>query len=358
MENNNKTINWLAIDTDAGVDDAVAICLLFKHTSSYQIKLINSVQGNCNVNQVVTNVAKCLNVCQNDNDDNGNSKSERIPIGLGSEKALDGSQVDATFFHGKDGLGDVTDGTIPTPELYNTDNVDAVQSLIDLAILAKQTPNVKLTLLALGPLTNVAKTMMIADERLNGDDNQKLMNMIDELVIMGGCGNARGNITRVAEFNVYNDVDAAAHVFQHWTKDNITVVPWEYCVKHAISWDRYDAVFGLNNPKHTQVGTFLSKILHRTYGERDGGSDEINREKHGAVICDPMAAAYCLNPQIAKSHQFVHVEVECKSETTKGMTVVDWGSYDGANRKKNVKWLLDMDDDLYFRYLKELCIRD
>ena len=91
---------WLAIDTDAGVDDAVALCLAMQLAESYgyEVKMISCVQGNCSLDQVAINVAKCREACRGV----GNPEPK---ICIGSDKSLKGTQVDATFFHGNDGLG-------------------------------------------------------------------------------------------------------------------------------------------------------------------------------------------------------------------------------------------------------------
>lgn len=337
---------WLAIDTDAGVDDAVALCLAMQLAESYgyEVKMISCVQGNCSLDQVAINVAKCREACRGV----GNPEPK---ICIGSDKSLKGTQVDATFFHGNDGLGDVTDGSISNPTAIHTNDC-AIDELVNLANEAKSIEDVHLTIIALGPLTNIAKAMM---------KSASFSSSVDELLLMGGCGNARGNITRVAEFNIYNDPEAAQYVFINWTRKEITVASWEYTVQHPLPWHDFDSILGINNPNHNEVGNFLSKILHKSYGNHENCEERKSssaRPIEGAVICDPCAMIYFLDRRTAKSCEYVHVEVECESELTRGMTVVDWGCYDGSNRTRNVKWLKQMDVNLYADILRQACLNN
>ena len=335
---------WLAIDTDAGIDDAVAICLALQleEMYGYEVKLVTCVQGNCSLEQVAINVAKCRERCKGPG-------CESPRICLGAEKALNGTQVDATFFHGADGLGDVTDGSIKDP-VKSYDSQCGIDALVTLAKEADTVGDVFLTIVALGPLTNIAMAMMQSDN--------ELVELVDEFILMGGCATACGNITRVAEFNIYNDAEAAKYVFQNWSRPTIAVASWEYTVQHPLSWQHFDDILGLNNPRHNCVGEFLSKILHKTYGNHDACEERKSspRSTDGAVICDPCAMIYFIDKQTATSIDFVHVDVECESTLTRGMTVVDRGlSYDGMNRQKNVKWLMEMDQKLMLEILQNAC---
>ena len=339
-----NTKRWLAIDTDAGIDDSVAICMALKLEKLYdfEVKLITCVQGNCSLEQVAINVAKCREACMG-------RGSDKPRICLGADKALNGTQVDATFFHGIDGLGDVTDGSIEDPAIAHDDEC-GIEALVTLAKEAKSMHDVHLTVIALGPLTNIAKAMMQSENQF--------VELVDEFILMGGCGNARGNITRVAEFNIYNDADAAKYVFQYWNRQTISVASWEYTVQHPLPWQYFDDFLGINNPRHNQVGAFLSKILHKTYGRHEESEERKSspRASDGAVICDPCAMIYFIEKRTAKSVELVHVDVECQSELTRGMTILDWGSYDGINREKNVKWLMQMDENFMLNILRRICL--
>mmetsp|Transcript_8451 Transcript_8451/g.12525 ORF Transcript_8451/g.12525 Transcript_8451/m.12525 type:complete len:414 (-) Transcript_8451:61-1302(-) len=345
-KSSNKNKRWLAIDTDAGIDDAVAICLALELAEEYgiEVTLLTCVQGNVCLEQVAVNVAKCRAVCAEEGTCTSATASNSPPIYLGSELAMNGSQVDATFFHGADGLGDVVDA-IDHPGETSVEGC-AIDALIDLAHQAKA-QNISLTVLALGPLTNIAKAMQ---KEIN------FMCLVDELVLMGGCGNARGNVTRVAEFNVYNDAEAAEYVFREWTQPNIVVASWEFTVNHPIPWRQFDELLAVDNPSHTRVGAFLSKVLHKAYGSREKTSRE--RSNVGAVICDPCALVYCLDSSAVTKFERVHVEVECKGELARGMTILDAGtSYDRVARERNVKWLSEMDMRVFVQMLHRICLK-
>jgi purine nucleosidase len=341
---------WLAIDTDAGIDDAVAICMALKLSSFYgmEVKMISCVQGNCDVKQVGINCVKCREACFG-------KGSQSPPIYIGAAEALDGTQNNASFFHGADGLGDVVDDDIRididvTKEVEEMSAIDALNELIEDAASQE---DVHLTIIALGPLTNIAKSMM----KMKGGPTRFITN-VDEFIFMGGCGNARGNVTRVAEFNVHNDCEAAEYVFRHWVRENVSVASWEYTVENALPWEDFERLLQINNSNHSSVGNFLSKVLYKAYGSQGeiSGDDPVRGRQNGVIICDPCAMAYCLDKKSATSYNNVNVEVECKSELTRGMTVIDWGSYDGATRVKNVKWLEKMDINIYVEMLNRICL--
>uniref|UniRef100_A0A7S1BQZ1 Inosine/uridine-preferring nucleoside hydrolase domain-containing protein n=1 Tax=Corethron hystrix TaxID=216773 RepID=A0A7S1BQZ1_9STRA len=215
--------NWLAIDTDAGIDDAVALCMALKLSSVRplscskggvsgddtiaappEVKLLTCVGGNVPVRQVQKNVHKCIAACKSDG---CLPLDPEVCVGADHTFASitgDGDPVQhvhATEFHGHDGLGDVVghqQGLCDIPVVApDHDDGCAADALVRLAQKSSCEDDVRLTLLALGPLTNVA----LAIQRSDG----AIVDVVDELVIMGGCGNGRGNVTRVAEFNIYSD---------------------------------------------------------------------------------------------------------------------------------------------------------
>jgi len=322
---------WLVIDTDAGVDDAVALCLAMQLFELYgvTIKFLSCVQGNTSLENVVVNVGKCVKICNDD-----------PPIYVGANSSLDGTQFDAQFYHGKDGLGDAT---IDHPRTGPIEGKGSVEAFIDVSKEAAKQKNVHLTLLMLGPLTNLA--LAIRKE-------PNISSMVNELIIMGGCGNAKGNITRTAEFNIFNDCEAADIVFKNWNSPTLTIVPWELCSENSIEWVKFDELFTLKSPVRSNVGVFLSKILQFTFGTQH---QENRLNLSGAVICDVIAMACFLDPSVVIEKEFVHVEVELQSSLTRGQTVVDWGCYDGIKRSKNVKWVTKINKDMLIRMLEKMC---
>jgi inosine-uridine nucleoside N-ribohydrolase len=156
---------------------------------------------------------------------------------------------------------------------------------------------------------------------------------------MGGCGNAHGNATRVAEFNVKADVTAAAHVFEHW-RGEMTVVSWDLCCGNPIPWRSFHEA--VSKELHEgEVGKFLKAICRDIYSSE---KDADKRSGEGAVICDFLAVAVAIDRTVVRRWEVVNVEVETGGSITEGMTVVDWGCYDGVKgREKNVEWVTAVD---------------
>jgi len=325
---------WLAVDTDAGCDDAVALCLAMQLSKSYgvTVKLLSCVQGNTSLENVVVNVSKCLEVC-------GHGNGSGPPMYIGADSSLEGKQHDAQYFHGKDGLGDAG---LDHPTIGPNDEKGAVDALIDISKEAAKQKNVHLTLLMLGPLTNLALAMR---------KEPNISSMVNELIIMGGCGNARGNITRTAEFNIFNDCEAADIVFKNWNLPTLSVVPWDLCAQNPMDWAKFDELFTLETRGKTDVGVFLSKILQFAFGPQNTE----NRRAQGPIICDVIAMACFLDPSIETERERVHVEVELQSSLTRGQTVIDWGLQHYIKRPKNVKWITNINQDILVRMLEKIC---
>lgn len=168
----------IIIDTDPGIDDAVAILLALEATEKLDIKLITTTTGNIPV-KLCTNNA--LYICQN-------FAKYDIDIAEGDELA---DNINASDVHGALGLGNVIAENISKTKL----NENAVESIYNTLMKSEQ----KMVIVALGPLTNISKLL-----KLHPDCKDK----IDYIFIMGGSINGEGNITPYAEFNVYKNPEA------------------------------------------------------------------------------------------------------------------------------------------------------
>ena len=190
----------------------------------------------------------------------------------------------------------------------------------------------ELVIVTIGPLTNLAQAMM---EGGGGG----WMGGVERLVVMGGCGNAHGNASRVAEFNVKADVTAAAHVFEHW-RGQMTVVSWDLCCGNPIPWRAFHEAVSKEHHEG-EVGRFLKAICRDIYSSE---KDADKRSGEGAVICDFLAVACAIDRAVVRGREMVNVEVETGGGITEGMTVVDWGCYDGVEgREKSVEWVKELD---------------
>jgi len=158
-----------------------------------------------------------------------------------------------------------------------------------------------LTVVALGPLTNVALACRIAP-----DFPSKV-----SLVVMGGAITARGNQGPASEFNFECDPEAASICLRLFP--TVTLLPWELMLKHTLPWERVEAWTSRENERSTFLRHMLEKVAAR---EKERGDD--------FVACDPVALAVALEPTLVTAATMVHVAVELAGEVTRGQSVVDW----------------------------------
>jgi len=196
------------IDCDVGVDDALALILAF-HSPELDVKVVTGVNGNVPLEQVFENIRKVLSVIQPKN---------KPLIARGAEKPLKGKPIYAHSVHGQDGLGGVKIDRKEGKEWWQLYAGPADELITK---MARQYPG-EMTLIAIGPLTNLASAI-----QKDPEGTRKLK----EIVIMGGAVRTGGNITSYAEFNIYSDPTAAKIVLE--SKLPITLVPLD--VTHQVS---------------------------------------------------------------------------------------------------------------------------
>lgn len=271
------------MDVDAGVDDALAIMLAIQ-SSEIQLHAITTVSGNVHVDKTSLNTLKVLEALG----------MPPIPVAKGMAKPLVRELETAEDFHGKDGLGN---SNLPSPKL-NLDRRHAVDLLIE-----ETTTNPKrITVVATGPLTNIA-TAILREPRFAEN--------VRELVIMGGAYGVTaygyGNANPAAEFNIYVDPEAASIVF----KSGIPLT----AVGLDITTDPTATLTNQLCQKIEQSGTPSAKFAAL-----------ITRQllsKYGFIhLHDPMAAATVVDPSLVTTRKY-HVEIETKSDLTRGQTVTD-----------------------------------
>ena len=195
------------IDCDVGVDDALALILAF-HSTELNVEAVTGVSGNVPLDLVFENIQKVLSLIR---------PKKKPLIAKGADRPLKGEPVYAYSFHGKSGLGKANIEQRGREQWYQLFPGKADELIIK---LARQHSN-ELTLVAVGPLTNVALALQ---SDLEG------MRKIKEVVIMGGAVRVRGNVTPYAEFNIFVDPLAAKMVFD--SSLPITLVPLD--VTHQV----------------------------------------------------------------------------------------------------------------------------
>lgn len=303
----------LVIDTDPGVDDAHAILMAAAHPNA-KIEAVTTVGGNVPLKYTTANALKILEVAGVD-----------APVFAGVDGALiERDHDDAAHVHGIDGLGDCG---IPEAKRKPEDE-HAVHALIR---LANENPG-KLSLIAIGPLTNIAMAL-----RLDPELPQKFK----EFFIMGGAIYGQGNTPNLpAEFNIYNDPEAAAIVFNEWPE--FTLASWETTMAHPILPEDIHAITSMDTP----CGIFFREITRKII---DFLKTALNRDLMYAA--DSVAMAALLEPDIVEKVEKRALHVELNGKTTRGMTVVDWFGLSGKTPNANI--LLELNQERFLELLIE-----
>ena len=276
----------LLIDTDPGVDDALALLMAFAD-ARHDVVGLTIAAGNVGLSHTVGNALKLCEVADVD-----------VPVFAGCDAPLLHPARDAAYVHGQDGFGDTA---------YTSATRRAEDEHAALAILRLSHAHAgRLLLVALGPLTNVALALKL---------DPSLPQRVDRLVVMGGALTAHGNITAAAEFNIAFDPEAAHLVFEAFgAADGFDLVDWEATLAHGLPHDQ--VVHWLQ--AGTARATFYEAISRQT---REWSADRRGDRWHSA---DALAMACALAPEGVVEHETRPVAVELEGRHTRGATVVDW----------------------------------
>jgi ribokinase len=282
----------VVIDTDPGVDDALALMLALR-SPELRVELITTVAGNVTVEMATANARRLLALI---------APSACPVLAQGAARPLRRALHTATDVHGNDGLGGLThlrrrDGTLryPLPDALAVHRQAALR-LIRLV----QTYGQELTVIALGPLTNIARAIQLAPDT---------MRQLGRLVIMGGAITVPGNTTSTAEFNIFVDPHAADMVFASGL--TITLVPLD--VTRQVRLTRTflrQTVYGRGNKLAQAIRQMTRHLL-------DGP-----RQERGMAMHDPLAVAVALDPSVVQLTR-LPVQVETRGHQTIGMTIAD-----------------------------------
>lgn len=296
----------LLIDTDPGVDDALALLMAFDDPA-HDIVGLTIAAGNVGLDHTVRNALKLCEVA---------GRAE-IPVFAGCAAPLLHPARDAAYVHGRDGFGD----TNYPPAPHAVQNEHAA-----LAILRLSHAHVgKLLLVALGPLTNLALALKL---------DPSLPQRVSRLVVMGGAVTAHGNITASAEFNIAFDPEAAHLVFCGFPA--IDVCDWEATLAHGLPHAQVTQWLKADSPR----ARFYEAISRHT---RLWSEDARGERWHCA---DALAMAFALAPQGAQRLERRPLTVELAGTYGRGMTIVDWNRQSG--NPDNVRLLMTYDPGLLY----------
>ncbi len=298
----------IIIDCDPGIDDSLAIMLALT-SPEIEVLGITIVCGNSPVEMGFENAKKILK----------QMNRLDVPVYMGEPRPLKRDYVNALDTHGADGLGE---SFLPEVPGYQQE-IGAVD------FLSKAPIKEKVSVIALGPMTNLARLIQKAPAAFD---------QIEELVSMGGSFKSHGNCSPVAEYNYWCDPDAAALVYDtlHQNGKMIHMIGLDVTRKIVLTPTLLEYICRLNK----ETGEFIRKIT-KFYFDFHWEWEHII----GCVINDPLAVAYFLDPDICQGFDsYVQIETEGISL---GQSVVD--SMDFYRKTPNTKVLTEVDVYAFFQ---------
>ena len=280
----------LLIDTDPGVDDALALLRAFAD-ARHDVVGLTVAAGNVGLGYTVRNALKLCEVAGRGD----------VPVFAGAPDPLVYPAEDAAHVHGRDGFGDVD---LPAAARAVEDEHAALAILR----LSHQYAG-ELLLVALGPLTNIALALKL---------DPTLPQRVKRFLVMGGAITGHGNITPVAEFNIAFDPEAAHIVFTAFP--HVEVADWEATVAHGLLHRNVEQWLAADTDK----ARFYELISRQT---RLWSEDSRGEHWYAA---DALAMAWALQPEGATRLEQRPLAIEMAGGRTRGATVVDWNRQTGA----------------------------
>ncbi len=273
------------LDMDPGIDDALAILLAFR-SPELNVLGITIVSGNVHASKGAINALRTLNVLK---------IKEDIPVYIGKDKPLLRPLITAEWIHGSDGLGDAN---IPMPSKKPKEE-NGIKFIVDTIMNSKKD---EITLIATGPLTNIATALLI---------ESNLAKRVKELILMGGAFGLTpygiGNATPVSEFNFYTDPEAAKIVFESGIP--ITAVGLDVTTdpQAIITKEIHEEM----TKSSSEIHQFAAKIM-KNLVERFGYMQ----------LHDPMAIAMAIDPSFFKTSKY-YVTIATNDDDTRGQAIVE-----------------------------------
>lgn len=304
----------IIMDVDTGIDDAFAICLA-RGSKEFDILGITTSYGNRPVGVTTENTLKILELIGR----------EDIPVAKGAAKPMikEYNPPEKSIVHGKDGLGDLKK-PLPKPKK----KIEPVSAVEFMARRLRES-NEPVTLIPVGPMTNVATLIMTSPE---------LLPKIKEIVMMGGS-TLKGNATPVAEANIMRDPESAYVIFN-------SGVPIKMACLDA-TWNGYIGFDELeeykkNGNEISEILCDMCEIYAEHYRER--------MKNPGLAMHDSLTLAWILRPELVKSQKY-YVTVDINGRYTYGMTVTDVKNT--MKQEPNAEVSLDVDREPFIQMIKD-----
>lgn len=287
----------VVIDTDGGADDVRAISLALQ-TNFLEILAITTVHGVVSIEQVIINISRTLR-----------ANGKNVPVYKGAAEPLvlkkRQNETEPSFF-GRDGIGDQPKAF---PEVTPNDasnfekDKPAAMALVELF-----NKNDDVTLICIGPLTNVALAMIL---------DQEFKKRPKEIIILGGNLYGVGNMisTSTAEYNFANDPEAA-HMILSKMEVPITLIPWEVFFFNGKKLEK-EVDFHANLKYQTPLSSFLSMAFSIC-------RETLALSGRQCAYCDEIAVACAIEPMVIKEYKYLKACVELNGMHTKGQVACDW----------------------------------
>lgn len=298
------------IDTDTASDDAVALIMAVRNPA-ISVETITVVAGNVALDQAIQNAMYTLSLCDAD-----------VPVYGGMSKPLIRDLSTADHVHGKDGMSDLG---LPLHG-FTPESTHAVPTLIE-KIAAH--PD-EITLVCLGPLTNIAMAVLL---------DKAFASNVKQCVIMGGIGQGRGNVTPLSEYNFWVDPEAAKIVFESGMP--IKMVGWDI--------SRAYAVFESEDVKEVKaIGTPLASFAMDIQQCTAAFAKKMTK-LDGFDLPDPIAMSVAIDPSIAIKTEKAVVKILLNDDDSRGQSVMDYVNTD--NKETNAEIVLEADREKFISQL-------
>jgi len=289
----------ILIDTDPGIDDSLAI-LLALASPEVKVEGITTIHGNCSVDQATINALSILELANA----KGITVAKGFPIPLVQPSLL------AAETHGDSGLGYAK---LPEPR-----GRPEVQHGSDLLIEKIMSDPGEITLVAIGPLTNVAFAIR---------KEPRIINAVKEVIIMGGTIRYPGNASPLAEYNVFVDPHAAHIVFHSGIP--ITLIPLDATNKCLLKRHHVDRLLKIKSP----ISRFIKEAVEVYL------NFALERGIPGCALHDPLTLAAVIAPELLTLKEY-YVDVDISGGVSMGKTFADF--YNFTKRPANMKVALDV----------------
>ena len=300
------------IDTDTASDDAVAIVMALRHPD-IQVEALTVVGGNVGLDQAVQNALYTVELC-----------GAEVPVYVGARQPMMRTLETAQYVHGEDGMGDCglpLSGRTPAEGRGADVIVDTILG----------SPG-EITLVTLGPLTNVALAVLRAPE---------IVQAVDRVVVMGGTGvNGPGNVSAMAEFNFWADPEAAQIV----TRSGLPLefVGWDISIASAVvDADRHEAMNAIGTPLADFAVSIAGTVREFAMSFGMEGDD----------LPDPIAMAHAIDPNPS---EMAHLWVDVMVGDGPQRGVLDVDQIGITDAEPNINLVTHYPSDHFFTMLFEL----